>query len=169
MIAMIYSMKCDRTTGLQRLVCYWKSVTNYAKINWQEWVWSQWMKCSQLCIVWKRYYQLSTPNFLMWMLHRDSYCQTVWLLKLWHLKCSVISIGKVCNVSNWSFSERFRIIISCFKLGFVTIIDSNASFPLSPPPSPTDKIIIPPSWWSAEQYGSSFCLIKLLQIPVCLL
>ena len=37
------------------------------------------------------------------------------------------------------------------------------SFPLSPP-SPTDKIIIsPPSWCSAEQYGSSFCLIKFFK------
>ena len=42
------------------------------------------------------------------------------------------------------------------------------SSPLFPPALQT-KLIFPHSWCSPQQYGSSFCLIKLLQIPVCLL
>ena len=58
----------------------------------------------------------------------------------------------------------------CCKILTSNTFPHFTSVPLFPP-SPTDKIINPPSpsWCSAEQNSSSFCLKTFFQLPVCLL
>ena len=101
---------------------------------------------------------------------------------LWYTRLETIimclKIEVLCKILKKVENRPIIVILNYWKISAVQRCfrgnqrcSALGSFPLFPP-SPTDNIIIsplPPSWCSAEQYGSSFCLIRLLQIPVCLL
>ena len=59
------------------------------------------------------------------------------------------------------------------KIDFSKVLIQKAGLFSYFPPALLTKLLFPlpppPTWCSAEQFGSRFCLIKLLQIPVCLL